>query len=59
MFAKVPKTINNLLSDIITKIKLQLKKKESLSKQFMEIKNKMLAVANKSIQKQLLDLDKI
>jgi hypothetical protein len=60
MFAKVSKTINDLLSNIITKDKVTIEKRRKfIEEQFMEIKNKVSAVANKTIQKQLLDSNKV
>jgi hypothetical protein len=57
MFAKVPKTIDDLLSDIITKDKVMIEERRKfIEERFMEIKNKVSAVTNKVIQKQLLDL---
>jgi hypothetical protein len=51
---KSTKTIDDLLSDIITKNKVTIEEKRKfIEEQFMEIKNKVSTVANKVIQKKL------
>jgi hypothetical protein len=43
MFARVPKMINNLLPNTITKDKVTIEEKRKfIEEQFMEIKNKVL-----------------
>jgi hypothetical protein len=60
MFAKILKTINNLLLDTITKDKITIEKqKKFIEEQFMKIKNKVTTIANKVIQKRIMNLDKI
>jgi hypothetical protein len=47
MFARVPKIIDDLLSDVITKDAI----KKFIKQQFMNIKNKIALNTNKVIQK--------
>jgi hypothetical protein len=59
MFTRVPKTIDNLLSDVITKDAITIKeRKKFIEQQFMDINNKIALNANKVIQKQLSDTDR-
>jgi hypothetical protein len=60
MFARVLKTINNLLSNIIIKDKITIEEQKNfIEKQFMKIKNKVTTIANKVVQKKIMNLDKI
>jgi hypothetical protein len=59
MFARVSKTIDDLLSDVITKDTITIEERRKfIEQQFMEIKNKIAANTNKVLQKQLSNADK-
>jgi hypothetical protein len=60
IFVQIPKTIDKLLPNIITKDAISVKdRKKFIEEQFMEIKNKVALNANKTIQKHIIDADKV